>query len=85
MYGVLWLREAVVRETGLTSRFDQPHPTEICEMSRDGGLRQTKYVHDVAHAELASCEHAQNTDARGVSEPLEDRVETVDGRLGAYR
>lgn len=85
VHGVRRLGEPVVGELPLARGLHHPGPAEIRQMPRDRRLRQGKDLDDVAHAQLAGGEDAQDADACRIGEALEEHVQIGnDGSDGGH-
>src|SRR5690606_2521599 len=80
MHRVLRLGQAIVRELPLARCLHESRAAEVGEVPRDGGLRQSEDLDDVADAQLTRGKQAEYPDARGVGEALEEFVEDDDSR-----
>lgn len=76
--------QPVMGELRLARRFDEPRPTQIGEVPGHRRLRQAKDVYEVADAQLAGSEQVQDSYARWICEPSEDRVEILDAWYGLH-
>ena len=80
---VIGLSKPIVRELRCSIHLDEAHPAKVGQVARNCGLRKAKNVNDVANAKLAGGEHAHDSDAGWIGEPLEHRIESADGDLGS--
>lgn len=79
VHGMRGRGEPVMRELPFTLRLDEPHAAQVREMTGNCGLGELEDLDDVADAQLARREHAQNANTSRVGKSLEHRVEISDG------
>src|SRR5688500_16415512 len=75
-------REPVMCEVPRAGHVDEPRGAERGQVARDRRLRQAEKLDDVADAQLAGGEQAENAEPGGVGERLEEGVEVGDGPAG---
>jgi hypothetical protein len=80
--GIAGIGESVMRKPRVARHLDQSHAPQIGEMPGDRWLRESQNVDDVADAQLPSGEDAQDADASGIGEALEDGIEITNLRGG---